>query len=164
MCVWRRQNPLLCQKLHGIDPVATHLHSHIALTQEGAPPKGGTKAEDSNLGNSVREYEALMSEVKILRQAVDSRYALHARLCCHQHMLHEDSDRKETTGIDDRNCASVQRVYMLLQPMTGIFTRPPTILTERPCHSFLCCRSCCTSRGIQHTAMLCQCLPVLQCI
>lgn len=41
--------------------------------QEAPGHRGGAKAEDSSLGNSVREYEALMKEVKILRQSVDSR-------------------------------------------------------------------------------------------
>ena len=33
------------------------------------------KAESSALGNNLREYEALAKEVKVLRQAVDTRYA-----------------------------------------------------------------------------------------
>ena len=43
--------------------------------QEAPQKSGGAKPESSALGNSMREYEALAKEVKVLRQAVDSRYA-----------------------------------------------------------------------------------------
>lgn len=42
--------------------------------QEAPVKSGGAKPESSALGNSLREYEALASEVKVLRQAVDTRY------------------------------------------------------------------------------------------
>ena len=42
--------------------------------QEAPQKGGGAKPESSALGNSLREYEALAKEVKVLRQAVDTRY------------------------------------------------------------------------------------------
>ena len=44
--------------------------------QETPQKTGGAKPDSSALGDSLREYEALAKEVKVLRQAVDTRYAL----------------------------------------------------------------------------------------
>ena len=47
----------------------------MVMVQEGPQKSGGVKPESSVLGNSLREYEALAKEVKVLRQAVDSMSA-----------------------------------------------------------------------------------------
>lgn len=46
----------------------------MLLVQEAPQKSGGAKPESSALGNSLREYETLAQEVKVLRQAVDTRY------------------------------------------------------------------------------------------
>ena len=45
----------------------------MLVVQEAPQKAGGAKPESSALGNSLREYGALAQEVKVLRQAVDTR-------------------------------------------------------------------------------------------
>ena len=52
-------------------PPLTYVHH--SLLQEVPQKAPGVKPEDSTMGNGLREYEALAKEVKILRQAVDTR-------------------------------------------------------------------------------------------
>ena len=51
-----------------------------APVQEAPQKGGGAKPESSALGKSLREYETLAKEVKLLRQAVDTRYRQYSQL------------------------------------------------------------------------------------